>query len=83
MKDPRSGRPTDRAVPDAQYKVLLRTAGGHESEYSYSHPSAAKALNVGQVIHVSNGGEVVITDIAQAAAPGKKVGVLYARLASG
>ena len=82
MKDPRSGRPTDRAVPDAQYTVLLRTAGGHEREYSYSHPFAAKALNVGQVIHVSNGGEVVITHIAQAAAPGKKVGVLYARLPS-
>ena len=83
MKGHGSDRRTDRAVPDAQYKVLLRTAGGHESEYSYSHPSAAKSLNVGQVIHVSNGGEVVITDIAQAAAPGKKVGVLYARLPSG
>jgi hypothetical protein len=70
------------AVPETQYTVVLRTAGGHESEYTYSHSPGAKALAVGQAIRVSGGREVVITDITHAAASGKKVGLLYARLPS-
>ena len=70
------------AVPEAHYTVVLRTADGHESEYPYSHSSGAKVLTVGQAIRVSGGREVVITDITHAAAPGRKVGLLYARLPS-
>jgi hypothetical protein len=68
---------------ESQYKVVLSLPDGEDETYTFNRAASELAVVEGEYLDLGGGRHVVVTEIVEKPVPGKKIGLLTAKLPEG